>query len=62
MERLLDATDSWKFYSDNGDVAFAIHYKNVKGEKIPIFPHQRINCHVSAEKGEINCQNLASCS
>lgn len=52
---------SWEFYSKNGDVVFAIYYKD--GDKmIPMVPQKRINCHIATEKGEIICHQTGLCN
>lgn len=48
---------SWEFYCDEGDVAYAIYYKQQDETHIPIVPHDRVECHLSAEEGQITCNN-----
>lgn len=50
----------WDFHSEEGDVAFAVYRKH--GSKfVTIFPHDRVNCHLSPEKGEICCEETGVC-
>uniref|UniRef100_A0A0P5RU89 Cral/trio domain-containing protein n=1 Tax=Daphnia magna TaxID=35525 RepID=A0A0P5RU89_9CRUS len=46
----------WDFHSEEGDIAFAI-YRKGDGQMIPVVPHERVDCHVSPEEGEICCDN-----
>lgn len=45
---------SWEFHSEDSDIAFAI-YRKQGNELIPIVPHDRVDCHLSPEIGEIDC-------
>ncbi|XP_057372019.1 SEC14-like protein 2 [Daphnia carinata] len=44
----------WDFHSEEGDISFAI-YRKEDGQMIPVVPHERVDCHVSPEEGEICC-------
>ncbi|EFX85553.1 hypothetical protein DAPPUDRAFT_222572 [Daphnia pulex] len=44
----------WDFYTEEGDLAFAV-YRKKDDELIPIVSHDRIDCDVSPEEGEIRC-------
>ena len=45
---------SWEFYSKTGDLAYAIYHKSGDQDMmVPVVPHQRVNCHIATEKGEI---------
>ncbi|KAI9561417.1 SEC14-like protein [Daphnia sinensis] len=44
----------WDFHSEDGDIAFAV-YREKEGGLIPIVPHERVDCHLSSEEGEIRC-------
>ncbi|XP_046461159.1 SEC14-like protein 4 [Daphnia pulex] len=44
----------WDFYTEEGDLAFAV-YRKKGNELIPIVSHDRIDCDVSPEEGEIRC-------
>ena len=51
---------SWEFYSENNnDIAFAIYRKEDK--MIPVVSRVRVDCHLSAEKGEICCEVPGLC-
>lgn len=59
MHRFLPT--SWKFQSENGDIAFSIAHS--KEDKIKeIVPRERISCHVATEEGEIDCIETGKCS
>lgn len=51
---------SWEFYSEEGDVAFAV-YRKTGNELTPLVPHDRVDCHISAEEGEIQCDAPGLC-
>nr|CAH0109545.1 unnamed protein product [Daphnia galeata] len=44
----------WDFHSEDSDIAFAV-YRKQGNELIPIVPHDRVDCDVSPEEGEIDC-------
>ncbi|XP_046460717.1 SEC14-like protein 2 [Daphnia pulex] len=44
----------WDFHSEESDIAFAI-YRKQGSELISIVPHDRVDCHMSPEEGEIFC-------
>lgn len=50
---------SWEFYCDEGDIGYAIYLK--KDEYNPIVPHDRVECHLSAEEGQITCNDAGIC-
>uniref|UniRef100_A0A0P6EZV9 Cral/trio domain-containing protein n=2 Tax=Daphnia magna TaxID=35525 RepID=A0A0P6EZV9_9CRUS len=47
----------WDFHSEGGDIAFAI-YRKEDSQLIPVVPHERVDCHVSSEEGEIHCDGI----
>lgn len=44
----------WDFHSEESDIAFAV-YRKQGNEMIPVVPHDRVDCHMSPEEGEIYC-------
>ncbi|XP_045023326.1 SEC14-like protein 2 [Daphnia magna] len=44
----------WNFHCEDSDICFAV-YRKRDNELIPIVPHEKIDCQMSAEEGEINC-------
>ncbi|XP_057372014.1 SEC14-like protein 2 [Daphnia carinata] len=44
----------WDFHSEDGDIAFAV-YREKEGGLLPIVPHERVDCHLSSEEGEMRC-------
>uniref|UniRef100_A0A0P5M7D1 Cral/trio domain-containing protein n=1 Tax=Daphnia magna TaxID=35525 RepID=A0A0P5M7D1_9CRUS len=49
----------WDFHSEDSDIAFAVYYK--KGsELVPVVPHDRVDCHMAAEEGEIQCDEAGT--
>jgi len=45
----------WEFYSEGGDIAFAIYKKNA-GDKSVMLPKDRVDSHIAAEEGEIRVE------
>ncbi|XP_046460749.1 SEC14-like protein 2 [Daphnia pulex] len=45
----------WDFHSEDSDIAFAV-YRKQGGELIPVVPHERVDCDMAAEEGEIHCE------
>jgi hypothetical protein len=50
----------WDFHSEDSDIAFAV-YRKQGNELIPIVPHDRVDCDVSPEEGEIDCYDTGVC-
>lgn len=50
----------WDFHSEESDIAFAVHRKQ-GSELIPVVPHDRVECHMSPEEGEIYCDHAGVC-
>ncbi|EFX85360.1 hypothetical protein DAPPUDRAFT_300433 [Daphnia pulex] len=46
----------WDFHSEGSDIGFAV-YRKEGSELIPVVPHDRVDCHLSAEEGEIPCDS-----
>jgi len=46
--------------SIRGDIAFAV-YRKKNEELIPVVPHGRVDCHMSPEEGEIDCEYCGLC-
>ncbi|XP_046460746.1 SEC14-like protein 2 [Daphnia pulex] len=44
----------WNFHSEESDIGFAV-YRKQGSELIPVVPHDRVDCQMSAEEGEIDC-------
>lgn len=49
-----DTVLRWDFHSEDSDIAFAV-YRKQGSELIPIVPHDRVDCDVASEEGEIDC-------
>lgn len=50
----------WDFHSEESDIGFAV-YRKQGNELIPVVPHDRVDCHMSAEEGEILCDHVGVC-
>jgi metal transporter CNNM len=50
----------WDFHSEDSDIAFAV-YRKQGGELIPVVPHERVDCDMAAEEGEIHCEETGVC-
>nr|CAH0109544.1 unnamed protein product [Daphnia galeata] len=50
----------WDFHSEESDIAFAI-YRKQGNELISVVPHDRVDCHMSPEEGEILCDYVGVC-
>ncbi|EFX85364.1 hypothetical protein DAPPUDRAFT_222617 [Daphnia pulex] len=46
----------WDFHTEEGDIAFAL-YKKQDGELIPIVHFDRVDCDMSTEEGELQCDD-----
>ncbi|XP_046460719.1 SEC14-like protein 2 [Daphnia pulex] len=46
----------WDFHSEESDIGFAV-YRKEGSELIPVVPPERVDCHLSAEEGEIPCDS-----
>lgn len=50
----------WDFHSEDGDIAFAVYRKQGSGF-CAIVPHDRVDCDMLPEKGEIRCDETGVC-
>ncbi len=50
----------WDFHSEDSDIAFAV-YRKQGGELIPVVPHERVDCDMAAEEGELHCEETGVC-
>lgn len=50
----------WNFHCEESDICFAV-YRKTDDELIPVIPHDRVDCQVSAEEGEITCDETGVC-
>ncbi|KAI9561415.1 SEC14-like protein [Daphnia sinensis] len=46
----------WDFHSEGGDIAFAV-YRKEDSQLIAVVPHDRVDCHITPEEGEIHCDH-----
>ena len=47
--------------TEDGDLMFQVYYRDRKGDKVDLFPLERVDCHLMMEEGEINCTNARTC-
>lgn len=51
----------WRFYSEDGDIAFAVFYR--KGSELEeIVQRERIECNIYPEVGDISCNEAGTCN
>ena len=55
-----DSYVRWNFHSEESDIGFAV-YRKKDNELLPIVPHDRVDCQMSAEEGEIDCGETGVC-
>ena len=55
-----DSYVRWNFHSEESDIGFAV-YRKKDSELLPIVPHDRVDCQMSAEEGEIDCGETGVC-
>jgi hypothetical protein len=51
----------WDFHSEEGDIAFALYRKQQGSELIPIIHFDRVDCDMSTEEGELQCDDTGVC-
>ncbi|EFX85361.1 hypothetical protein DAPPUDRAFT_193891 [Daphnia pulex] len=49
----------WDFHSEDNDISFAV-YRKQGSELLPIIPPNRVECAMSAEEGEIHCNETGT--
>jgi len=49
----------WKFFSESGDIAFYAYLKS-DGEKVELYPKERIECHLIREEGSVPCEKMGT--
>jgi hypothetical protein len=58
--KLFYSNKRWDFHSEESDIGFAVYLKE-GSELIPVVPPERVDCHMSAEEGEIPCDSTGVC-
>jgi len=50
----------WKFFTEGGDIAFRVYHKKADGEKVEMFPKDRLECHLIMEEGSTPCDEAGT--
>lgn len=47
--------------TEDGDIGFSAYYLERNGDRVDLFPNERVECHLRMEEGEIICVRPVLC-